>query len=181
MKITVDYLKYINACQPAIIEYTKHGKEYDLIPLIRKMIRRRYYLRWANWLLVRCLSCNQRVDYAIYASKQLISIYEKEYPDDTRPRVAIEAVHQYLRNPSRENETAAYATSRDAHYAQVNYFSSRANAKAAVLAADFATTLIHTRDAFDVSDASIYVVDKKTKIKILKYGIKLIRDGEFTK
>ena len=40
---------------------------------------------------------------SIYASRQVIGIYEKEYPQDKRPRKAIEATEEYAKNPTEEN------------------------------------------------------------------------------
>ena len=49
----------------------------------------------------------QKVQYAIFAAEQVIDIYEKKYPDDLRPRKAIEAAKSYLDNPCKK--TKAYA------------------------------------------------------------------------
>ena len=48
-------------------------------------------LDWANWVIVRVMTYDQYVNYAVYAAEQVIDIYEKKYPDDKRPRLAIEA------------------------------------------------------------------------------------------
>ncbi len=55
------------------------------------------------------------VKLAIYAAEQVISIYEKEYPDDKRPRRAIQAAKKYLKNPTAAR--AAYAADAAAYAA----------------------------------------------------------------
>lgn len=48
------------------------------------------------------------VELAIFSAEQVIDIYEKEYPEDRRPRKAIEAAKKWLKNPTDRN--AAYTT-----------------------------------------------------------------------
>ena len=48
-------------------------------------------LDWANWVIVRVMTYDQYVSYAVYAAEQVIDIYENKYPNDKRPRLAIEA------------------------------------------------------------------------------------------
>ena len=49
------------------------------------------------------------VKLAIYAAELVIDIYEKEYPKDDRPRKAIEAAKNWLKNPTAANANASYA------------------------------------------------------------------------
>jgi len=44
---------------------------------------------------------------AIYAAEMVLPIFEKEYPDDDRPRKAIEAKKLWLKNKITDNELAA--------------------------------------------------------------------------
>jgi len=48
------------------------------------------------------------VALAIYAAEQVIDIYEKEYPDDKRPKEAIKAAKRWLKNPTKKNRDAAW-------------------------------------------------------------------------
>jgi len=54
------------------------------------------------------------VEYAIKCAYRILKNYEKQYPEDKRPRQAINAAKAVLRNPSEENikaaESAAWAT-----------------------------------------------------------------------
>lgn len=53
------------------------------------------------------------VALSIYAAEQVIGIYEKEYLNDDRPRKAIEAAKNWLKNPTADSaaRSAAYAAS----------------------------------------------------------------------
>ena len=49
------------------------------------------------------------VSLAIYAAELIIGIFEKRYPDDKRPRQAIDAAKRWLSEPTEENRQAAEA------------------------------------------------------------------------
>ena len=51
---------------------------------------------WANWLLGRCLTPDQCVQYAVFAARQVLHHYETAIPNDPRPRRSIEAAEAYL-------------------------------------------------------------------------------------
>jgi len=55
---------------------------------------------WASWYVTKFFDKGQSVEYAIFAAEQVLNIYEKEYPEDDRPRKAIEAAKEYLKKPS---------------------------------------------------------------------------------
>ena len=56
------------------------------------------------------------VALAIFAAELVIDIYEKKYPNDDRPRKAIEAAKAYMNNPS-DAANATYAAANAATYA----------------------------------------------------------------
>ena len=50
------------------------------------------------------------VSLSIYSAEQVIGLYEEKYPDDARPREAIEAARRYLETPTGKTaDAAAYA------------------------------------------------------------------------
>ena len=59
------------------------------------------------------------VKYAVYAAEQVIDIYEKQYPNDKRPRNAIKAAKRCIKNPSEGNKKAADIAAKKA-YASAN-------------------------------------------------------------
>jgi hypothetical protein len=133
----------------------------------------------------------QAVQYAIFAAEQVIDIYERKYPNDKRPRNAIEAAKAYLKNPSKK--TKAYAA--DAGYAATyaaGYGAGYAATYAAVAAAAAADAATYAADAagYDAAAAAAgyaatyaagaYAAGaerRKMKAKILKYGIRLLEQS----
>ena len=108
MKLTKKWLKAHSACMG--------GYEYAINNLIGltefetlgNLMKSKHY-DWANWFIIRIMKKKQYLAYAIFAAKQVVDIYEKKYPDDKRPRLAIEAAEAYLKNPRKKNKDAAYA------------------------------------------------------------------------
>ena len=75
--------------------------------------------------------------YAIYCAEAVLHIFEEKYPNDNRPRKAIEAAKEYLKHPTEENKQAAYAYAAAAYDAA--YAAYDAAAYAAYDAAAYAT------------------------------------------
>ena len=152
-KITIEWLAQKNACQEGYSWFTKQNKEFEPIELIDLLIKENQ-LEWANWLIVRVMDYSQYVSYAVFAAEQVIKNYEKQYPDDKRPRTAIEAAKKCIKNPSDENKKEAVNAARAAYSAA----NSAANSAACA----------------EYSAAYRAKILKKT----LKYGIKLLRENK---
>ena len=105
--------------------------------------------------LVTARTCTQAeaVEYAIIQAESVLHIFEKEFPDDKRPRQAIEAARKWWREPSEANQLAANA----AAYAAANAAAYAANAAAyaASAAAD-----AYAAYAAAAADAAAYWADK---------------------
>ncbi len=177
--ITVEWLKEIEACPEAVREFSEQ-KENRPVPLLKKMIRLDR-LDWANWLVVRLMTYKQYVSYAVYAAERVVSIYEKKYPNDDRPRKAIKAAKECIKFPTKKNKDAAAYAAADA-YAADAYAAAAAAVRAAAdaayaAAADAAYAAADAAaDAAAAAYAAVRAADaarKKMKIRILKYGIKL--------
>ncbi len=91
---------------------------------------------WSDMRIVKAWKWEKKdsVSLAIYAAELVIDIYEKKYPNDDRPRRAIEAAKAYLKKPS-QTADAAYAAA-DAAYAAAD--AAHATAYAAHATADAA-------------------------------------------
>ena len=63
----------------------------------------------SEYIIFALMSENQQRKWAVYNAESVLHIYEKEYPDDKRPRQAIKAAKRYLNNPSDKNGTACSA------------------------------------------------------------------------
>src|SRR3990167_165452 len=109
MKITKRWIEKYNPCSRAVEWFWKQ-KERDNIKVLKKLIAEDK-LDWANWAIVKFMAelgtirgYQMYVKYAVFAAKNVIDIFEKEYPDDKRPRQAIEAAKKCLKNPSKKNK-----------------------------------------------------------------------------
>ena len=92
---------------------------------------------WMLWTLKRAGSLTDKmvsVRIAIKCAEAVIDIYEKKYPNDSRPRKAIEAAVAYIKDPSEENRKSAY-TAAYAAYAAAYADAYSASAYAAYTAA----------------------------------------------
>jgi len=91
MKITQQQLKDWSACADGYKWACGilNDKPMEIKEFLK--ITSEHRLDWANWVIVRVMTYDQYVSYAVYAAEQVIDIYEKKCPDDKRPRLAIEA------------------------------------------------------------------------------------------
>ena len=145
-EITVEYLESIRACSHAIEWVRENQSKFNknnLPYVIRKLIQLKQ-VDYANWLITRSMSKVQNVKYAIYAAEQVLHIYEKEHPNDKRPRKAMEAAKKWVNNPTEENINAAYAAA------------AAARARAANAAARAAYAAARAAAAAAASDAAAY-------------------------
>ena len=103
--------------------------------------------------------------FAILCAESVLKYFEDKYPDDDRPRKAIEAAKEYLKT-----KLAAYAAAdaADAAYAAYAAADAADAARAAYAAAGAAYAAAGV--AYAAADAAY----NKTLIKILEYGISLV-------
>ena len=108
MNITKQWLEKEDACSGGYEWFYAQNKK-DEIKVIHALIKEGH-VKWANWTIVRRLKTKiLKVKYAVYAAEQVIDIFEKKYPDDKRPRKAINAAKKYIKDPSKKNAAdAAY-------------------------------------------------------------------------
>jgi hypothetical protein len=107
MKITLKKLKELNACQEARDAFSgKWGNSVDSVVLL-KSLRDRDNFEWANWLIKRIMNRKRYLAYAIFSAEQVLDIYEKKYPDNNQPRLAMEAAKEVLKKDTAKNRAAA--------------------------------------------------------------------------
>ena len=146
MKLTLEWLKEKGACSEGV-KWFMGQKESEDKSVLESLISSDH-LNWANWFIVRLMGKLNQVRYAVYAAEQVISMFEKKYPNDKRPRKAIEAAKAWIKNPTEKNRVVA--------------------ASAADAAAD--------ADAYAAA-AYAAAARKKLQLKILSYGMKLLKGG----
>ena len=177
MQITVEYLKEKNACTNGL-NWFANQKETDAIQIIKKLIvdkdkiKLKYdesYFLWANWLISRILSKIDCGKYAVFAAENVLHIFEKEYPLDGRPRAAIEAVKNFIKNPNKENANAAnaanaianaaYAAAYAADVAYAAAYAANAVYAAANAAYTYASAAAVANAAYAAANAAAAVAD----------------------
>ena len=191
MKITLKLLKELNACKEGIDYFKNNDLEGICIyNLITQLIDEEKKYSWVNWILSHVLDNNNKVKYTIFAAELVLHIFENKYPDDRRPRKAIEAAKKYVENQTEENkktaDAAAYAAAdaanADAAYANAYaaaaaaYAAAYAAAAAAYAAADAAYAAANA--AYAAADAVDAAAKKEIYEKIIDYGIKLLKEQE---
>jgi len=181
MKVTDKWLERWEPCEYAVNfvkEKTKSRCEFEILNILID----NEWLVDANWFIVRRMTYKQYVKYACYAAKQVLPTFEKKYPYEKRPRKAIAAALKCAKNPSKENKTAAAhaAYAADAYaYADADAYAdaaayAAAHAAYAAYAADAADAAAHAAYAAYAADAADAI--KEMRLKILKYGIKLLKE-----
>jgi len=188
MKLDLAFLYSASVC-PAGREWYIAHKEPDTVERCVATLKRDkenpQALSWANWLLAKTMTTENCQKYAIFAAKQVIQIYEKKYPRDSRPRQAIEAAEKYLNEPTEDNKNAAYAAAAAADAtAYAAAAASDAAADAAGAAADSAYAAASSAHAaYAAAHAADAAVDaatwaaprRKIQLEIINYGLNLLK------
>jgi len=163
--------------------------------------------RWCNWLLSRILPKDENIKYAIYSARLVIDIFEKKYPNDNRPRKAIEVAELYLEGKVTKEQieaaaaiytaaanyaayaakyaayAAAYAANAAAYAANAAAIYTAAAAakyaaKSAAYAAAYAADAIYADAAADIAKYAACADRKEIFKSIITYGLTLIEESE---
>ena len=183
--LTIEKVKGMGACHEALgwAEPIWNGNEDTEISVIKRLMKDKKYT-WVNWLIVQLMNHNNKIRYAIFAAEQVtIEIYEKKYPEDKRPCKAVDAAKLVLKNDTEETRVyaldAGNAAACAGNAAYVVYAKDVANAAYAAYAIAYAVYSIDTanaaRYAANATAYAVYAVKEKLQIKILEYGLKLLK------
>jgi len=190
VKINKDIIKALNPCKEGYDWYLKNGSTDLLDTLLRVNIVRP---DWARWLFIRLMTVKQRRKIAIFAAEQALSIFEKKYPNDKRPRDAIEAAKTVLKRNTARNRKKAVAASAAAYAAAaaaaVSYAAYAADAAAAAAdvgyaayAADAVAYLVADAVAYAAADAATYAAAdaarKEIQEKIIYKAVRILNSGK---
>jgi hypothetical protein len=170
-KITAKWLTKVNACFS-----DEEKKEFELIGDIKKIVNKLIKLDRLNdacWLITSYMNKMQRIEYAIFSAKQVLHIFEEKYPDDNRPRKAIEATEKYLKSPTKKNNATANTAAYSSAAAAFATTDTAATAAYAAANTDYVATAVFAANAA-VDDAVNATTNNDMKIKIIKNGLKII-------
>jgi hypothetical protein len=178
VEITKEWLLEKKACSEGT-EWFLNQKESDAEKVIENLLRENHF-NWANWALTKLMTVRQCRQYAIFAAEQVLEIFEKQYPDDKRPRLAIEAAKAVMENNTEENrraaDAAAYAANAAANAANAAYAAYAANAAANAAYAAYAAA--YAADAAAYAANAAYAAYAEMKKIIIEYGISIIRGAK---
>ncbi len=149
-EITKEWLQKEHAC-PSSLEHVCKNEYIGLgiTNFIDKLIKNNRF-NDAIWLITHYMNKEQNVKWTIFIAEQVLHTFEEKYPNDKRPREAIQAAKEYLKNPCEKTKTKAAADA------------------AAYAAADAAADAAYDAAAYAAADAA------DLKIKIIEKGIKII-------
>ena len=112
MILTMQWLEEKKSCESGILWYKAHNEPQTVESCLALLISQKTdeTLGYANWLLSRTLNETNCRRYAIFAARKVLPVFEKLYPDDKRPRQAIEAAEGFLDGTVSAKELAKAAT-----------------------------------------------------------------------
>jgi len=178
MILTLDKLKELNACAKGTEWFRVSGCKTVEGTCEELLTEDRF--NWANWLIPRLLSHLNKVKYAYFPAKEVLPIFEKDFPDDFRVRNCIAAIERYLTDPTEENlellKTAATYAATAAYVANAAIAAATAAAYASY-AAYVAIAAITTAAA----TAAQALPTKEFKQRIIRNGLKLLKEQEGNK
>jgi hypothetical protein len=178
MKITLEWLEKERACSSGV-EWFKAQKKSEHDEVINSLVEENLF-DWANWTIVRLMTHSQKIEYAIFAAEQVIDIFEKQYPDDKRPRNAITAAKKVCAHDTLETwdaaRDAAGAAGAAANAAYAAADSAYAAANAAYAAANSANAAYAAANAAYAAYAAADSAKKKLQEKIIKFGLKILEE-----
>ena len=156
----------LSACEEAIDWFVENcedncSTEEAVDTLIKSKHKQAF--EWSNWLMVRLLNDANKIKYAVFAAREVLPIFEKRYPKDLRPRLALEAAEKFISDPSEINKDTACAAA-DAVRA--------ARAAACAACADAAAAYA----AHAAASAAAAYADVNITKKIVQYGLKLLKE-----
>jgi len=157
MLLTKQILENHRACSEGMEWYISNDEPETVEKTIEKLLDSDEHEKfvWSNWLLSHVLPADDKIRYAIFAAELVIDIFEKRFPEDKRPRNAIESARKYLSHKDATAYDAVRVAARAAYVAAYDgaYDETRVAAYAAAYAARAAARVA----AYDETRVAAYV------------------------
>ena len=182
MKITKEQIRKLEPCSEGWEWYLEYQTD-NLTELLIKVNNN--HSDWARWLVTNLMTKQQNVKIAIFSAEQVIEIFEKQFPDDNRPRAAIEAAKKYIddqtyvaRDAARD---AAQAAVDAAALAAAAFYAAAAAAKAAAYAAAaahvpgtaYAVYAVYAAEAVAAADAAANLQER-----IIHEAVRILEESD---
>ncbi len=189
-EITKEWLQEKEACLSSLTYVCENGYiGLSITAFINKLIKNDR-VNDANWLITQYMNKKQNIKYTIFVAQQELLFFEKEHPNDKRPRKAIQAAKEYLKNPCKKTKKRAYTAyyavtytiATSAIYAIYTAITTNADYAAAYAAyAAYAVANAAAANAADsttnanTANAAYDATANNIKIKIIKKGLNIIK------
>ena len=158
--ITKEWLKSNDACSDGYKWFVNQDETNTAKVLLKLTAEDRF--NDALWVVERILNKSQSVKLAVFSAELCLPNFESAYPDDGRPRKAIDAAKAYLKRPREKTKSAARAAASGAARAAWSASAASAAARAASAAARAAWGAARAAEA-----------RKEAQAKIIKEVIKI--------
>ena len=150
MEINKDIIKSLNPSLLKLNNYLYHYENFNGNLRDFLELDNIYYYNKV-WIITKLFNRKQNVKFAILCAKSVIDVFEKKYPNDKRPRLALESTEKWLANPTKDNESACKKA------AITVYSASYSAPNAAFNAASYAHYASYAYYAYDAAcDAAYY-------------------------
>ena len=169
MNITKEWLRENRACNSGVKWFLSQN-ETDAAKIMLKLIECGRP-EDSSWIMQKLITTKkQAVMIAVFAAECVLDIFEKKYPDDKRPRKAIDTDKEWIENPCIKTKDAATA----AAYAAYAAYATVADAAAAYAAYAAYTTAADVAAAYATAAATADAAKKGIQLKIANYAIKVL-------
>ena len=177
--ITEAWIKERQPCEEGRKWYNSRTDKTPLGLLDGLIAEKRY--EWSNWFVSRILDHKDRIRYAVFAAEQVLDIFEKKFPDDKRPRLAIESAKKVLVKDTAETRSAArYAAESATESAawsaaeSAAWYAARSAAWSAGKEAAWSVAWYAESAAESAALSVRSAVQEKMQLKILEFGRGLV-------
>jgi hypothetical protein len=192
--ITEAWIEEHHPCEDGVKWYNSRTDKTPLGLLDGLIAEKRY--EWGFRFMARILDRKDRIRYAVFAAEQVLGIFEKKFPDDKRPRLAIESAKKVLVKDTAETRYAAesamfaarYAESAASSVAESAARSAESAARSAESAARYAESAAESaawsvesaarsaaRSTMLAAESAVRsAVQEKMRLKILEFGRGLV-------
>jgi len=175
MKLTKKTVRDLRPCKDGLAWYLKNGSD-DLLDTLLRV--NEYRPDYARWLFSRLANREQQTEIAIFCAEKVLPIFEDRYPDDDRPRKAILAAKNWLKEPTDTNRAAAAYDADAAAYAYAAYADAAAYAAYAAAAAYAAYADAAAYAAYAAAAACDAAAKKQLQIDIIYKAVEVLERNE---
>jgi len=159
MKITKEWLEQNNACTDGVDWFEKQNQtDARKLMILAAVSGNGEYSQWGINQLLRG-DKTKAVKVAIFAAELVLDRFEQEYPNDNRPRKAIDAAKDYIKSGKEPADGAYVAFAAAAAASHTAYDAAAFNAAAEYAAAAYAAAAYAAAASTAASDAAYAAVN----------------------